>query len=107
MDNTAVSMEDLYKKMKHLGPNDLILDVRSKDEFRSGHIPGSRNIPHDQVRAHFEELKKYQRIFVHCQAGKRASIATADLHQLGLTNLICISNSGMGDWINAGYPIEK
>ena len=107
MNETQISMNDLFKKLDQLGPDEIVLDVRSADEFRSGHVPGSKNIPHEQVKSHAEELKRYAKIYVHCQAGKRAAMAVSELQKVGLSNLICIVASGMGDWIAAGYPTEK
>ena len=107
MANKNISMKDLHSKLDKLGPNDLILDVRGTDEYSSGHIQGSRNIPHDQVGSFSEELKKYKKIYLHCQAGGRAGRATQALEKLGLTNIACISDSGMADWIAAGYPVVK
>lgn len=100
-------MQDLKEKLGKLSADELILDVRSADEYRGGHVPGSRNIPHDQVGAHIAELKKYKHIYVHCQAGGRAGRASEALMNAGLTNVVCISSSGMGEWINMGYPVEK
>ncbi|MEO5968288.1 MAG: rhodanese-like domain-containing protein [Bdellovibrionia bacterium] len=107
MANTNISMKDLHSKLNSLGSKDLIVDVRSADEFGSGHIQGSRNIPHDQVGKHAEELKKYKTVYIHCQAGGRAGRACQALEKLGLTNLVCISDSGMGDWIASGFPVVK
>jgi sulfur dioxygenase len=107
MANTNISMKDLHSKLNSLGSNDLIVDVRSAEEYGSGHIQGSRNIPHDQVSNYAEDLKKYKTIYIHCQAGGRASRATQTLEKLGLTNIVCISNSGMGDWIKSGFPVVK
>jgi rhodanese-related sulfurtransferase len=104
---SQITMRDLHSKLGNLSSGEIILDVRSSDEFRAGHVPGSMNIPHDQVASHAERLKSYSKIYVHCQAGGRAGKAVEALSRLGLNNLICVSGSGMGDWISAGYPVEK
>ncbi|MFZ9595136.1 MAG: rhodanese-like domain-containing protein [Bdellovibrionia bacterium] len=102
----TLSMHDLHEKLSQLSADELILDVRRPDEFQTAHIRGARNIPHEQVAQFASDLKKYKKIYIHCQAGRRAQVATQTLSQLGLTNLACIGNSGMGDWIAAGYPTE-
>lgn len=104
---TQITMTELKPKADHLGTGEVILDVRGPDEYRAGHIAGSLNIPHDQVQGHAEELKKYKTIYVHCHAGKRAEIATQVLAQAGLKNLVCVANSGMKDWLSAGFPVVK
>ncbi|MDR3606642.1 MAG: rhodanese-like domain-containing protein [Oligoflexia bacterium] len=102
-----LSMGDLFKKLGKLGANELVLDVREPDEFRSGHVPGSRNIPLSQVAEHLDELRKYERVYIHCQRGGRAGKAADRLGQLGLKNIVCVGDSGMADWIAAGYPVER
>ncbi|MBI2711364.1 MAG: rhodanese-like domain-containing protein [Bdellovibrio sp.] len=102
-----ISMSDLNAKLKTLSAKEIILDVRSSEEYLDGHVPGSTNIPYDEVEGHFEDLKKLERVYIHCQAGKRAQIAAQTLVQKGLKNLVCVSQGGMGEWIEAGFPVEK
>jgi rhodanese-related sulfurtransferase len=102
-----VSMDDLYKSLAAVTQNDLILDVREPEEFQAGHVPGSRNIPLGTVHEHVQELTQYERVFVHCQRGGRAGKAGDVLSRLGLKNLVCVTGSGMADWIAAGYPVER
>jgi rhodanese-related sulfurtransferase len=105
MNPEQISMQQLYQKTQSLQKGEVILDVRSAEEFASGHVPGAINIPHDSVDAHVAELKKYARVYIHCQAGGRAGRAASRLSELGLTNLVCVSGGGMGDWLASGYPV--
>jgi rhodanese-related sulfurtransferase len=102
-----ISVEELHAKHFHLSPNELILDVRTRDEFSEGHIPKARNISHEDVSQHTAELKNFDRIYIHCHAGKRAQMAADALSKAGLSGLICIKDSGMAEWIQKGFPIEK
>ena len=102
-----ITMRDLKDRLESLGRDELILDVRSPEEFQAGHVPGSRNIPHDQVANFADRLRSYRRIYVHCQAGGRAGRAADILAKLGLNNIVCVSGSGMGDWMAAGFPVER
>ena len=102
-----VSMHDLNKLVGHLGNGEIVLDVRSPEEYADGHIAGAKNIPHDQVVSHADELKKYKKIYVHCMRGGRAGMAFEALKAKGLTNLVCISSGGMADWMSAGYPTKR
>ena len=54
----TLSMHELNESLKNLSPQDLILDVRTPEEFAEGHVPGAANIPVDQVIGHAGELKK-------------------------------------------------
>ncbi len=100
-------MEGIFALYKNLGSDELLLDVRTPEEFQEGHVPGSKNIPYDQVAAHIEELKKYSKIYIHCQLGGRAGRAAMELYHLGLRNLVCAADSGMKAWMLNGFPIEK
>jgi rhodanese-related sulfurtransferase len=103
-----ISMSQLHAKLGSLSSKDeVILDVRRPDEFAAGHVPGSRNIPHDQVAAYVDELRGYRHVYIHCRSGKRAQMAAATLQAAGLENLVCISGSGMEDWIASGFPTEQ
>jgi rhodanese-related sulfurtransferase len=44
-------------------------------------------------------------VYVHCRSGGRAGFAVKALQQAGLTNLVCIGNTGMLHWVAAGYTL--
>lgn len=102
-----ITMTQLHDRYESLAEDEVVLDVRGRDEFSAGHVPGSRNIPHEEVEKHVEELRKFSAVYIHCQAGRRAQIAFESLEKFGLKNLVCVAGSGMKDWLAAGYPVEK
>ena len=102
-----ISIDELNGKLAGLGDNDLILDVRSPEEFNSGHIMGARNEGHETVTGIVEELKSYGTVYVHCKMGGRATIASESLVAAGLNNVVCVGNGGMERWGQMGWPIEK
>ena len=66
----------------------ILLDVRTPDEYREGHIPGSRNVPLQSI----EQAKSVAKdsatpLFVYCYSGSRSSQATAILKRMGYTNV--------------------
>ncbi len=85
-----------------------IIDVRTADEFKDGHIKGAQNI--DIMAADFEtqltKLDKTQPTLVHCQAGGRSMRALKVFEKLGFKNLIHL-DEGFGGWEAAGKPVEK
>jgi rhodanese-related sulfurtransferase len=101
------TMQDLHERAGSLGANALMLDVRSPEEFAEGHIAGARNIPHETVASHANELKKREKVYVYCRTGRRAVAACEALKKAGLANLVCIGTTGMKHWLEAGYPVEK
>ena len=53
----------------------IILDVRSKGEYQSGHISGSMNIPVDSLASNLNKLKKDKPIITCCASGMRSASA--------------------------------
>jgi NADPH-dependent 2,4-dienoyl-CoA reductase/sulfur reductase-like enzyme/rhodanese-related sulfurtransferase len=60
-----------------------LLDVRTAQEFASGHIPGAVNIPVDELRSRLAELPRDRKITAYCQVGQRGYLATRILLQAG------------------------
>ena len=85
----------------------LILDVRTKKEFDSGHVPGAVNIPLRQVAGKLDELQKYSErgIIVYCESGGRSRRAIQALSDSGFKNLDQIDGD-MAAWRRAGLPVE-
>ena len=63
----------------------VIVDVRTADEFKSGHIKGALNIPVDQIPSHTEGLrKKGKPVITCCRTGSRSGIARTILTAAGI-----------------------
>ena len=94
----SVSMEEGLKIMSE-SSDYILLDVRSLDEFASGHIPGAVLYPHDNISEQTCETilpNKEQRIFVYCRSGRRSKIAAQKLIDLKYANIIEIG--GINDY---------
>ena len=63
--------------------NNLFIDVRSEDEYQSGHIDGAINIPLDKLRNHLKEIDKNKMLCINCQSALRSYIACRILSQYG------------------------
>lgn len=68
--------------------NELVLDVRSRNEWDQGHVEGAVHIPMGLLPARTSELPKNQRIAVHCQAGGRSPVAMSILLNAGFSDLV-------------------
>ena len=101
-----ISIDKLHDLTPGIGDGDLILDVRTPEEFSEGHIVGARNHDHETVSSIAGELKKYKNVYVHCKMGGRAQKAAADLEMAGLTNIVCVSQGGMHRWMEMGWETE-
>jgi len=68
-----------------LEQNAIIVDVRSEEEFNSGHIPGSVHIPLPNLKDHLQEIKKTNKpIITCCASGIRSSQAAKYLKIYGM-----------------------
>lgn len=102
----TITIPELHNASKTFSNTDLILDVRTPQEFAAGHIPKAKHIPFDQVMNHLPELKQYSALYVYCKMGGRAYAACEVLESMGIKNLICVDDGGYPDWLDAGYPTE-
>jgi len=86
----------------------MIVDVRSNQEFSSGHVPGAINIPVDQLASHLPELRRHDNaeIVVYCESGRRAGKAADMLSEDGFLNIRHLQGD-MKQWRNSGLPMES
>ena len=68
-----------------------LLDVRTRDEYQLGTIPGAINIPLDELRQHLNELPKDRPIAVFCAVGLRGHVASRILLQAGFAEVYNLS----------------
>ena len=80
------------------------IDVRSASEYANGTIPGSVNIPVDEMRERHLEINN-KKVIVNCQVGQRGHVATMLLRSLGYDakNL----DGGYLTWINSPAANSK
>lgn len=63
----------------------ILLDVRTEGEYQNGHIPGTVNIPLDELRNRLSELDREKILYVNCQSGLRSYLACRILSQNGFS----------------------
>ncbi len=73
----------------------ILLDIRTVEEYRDGHIESSINIPLDYIQNAASVIKdKNTPIFVHCLSGARSGQAVSVLKRMGYTNVTNIGGIG-------------
>lgn len=88
-------------------PNTLILDVRTTSEFESVHIPGSYNVPLDQLGEHLHAVAELEHpVVLVCLSGNRASTAHKQLTEAGKSHLRVLEG-GIGAWQTAGGDVVR
>ncbi len=85
-----------------------ILDVRSPEEFSTGHIQNAININWngDNFEEKVKIFDKTKPVFVNCQGGGRSKKAADRLFSLGFKTIYEL-NGGMNDWISNNLPTKK
>jgi rhodanese-related sulfurtransferase len=85
----------------------LVLDVRSAEEFASGHIVEARNIVLDKLADNLDAIKKYRdkAVIVCCESGARSSQATRLLKAQGYQNVYSLSG-GLAAWRQDNLPLS-
>ena len=105
---TDISQDALMQRIK-ADHAQLILDVRSPEEYKEGHIPGAINIPHDQMGARLAEISSHKNkdIVLYCRSGRRVGIAADILRSAGFNKLLHLDGD-MGGWqSNRSLPVVK
>jgi phage shock protein E len=79
-------------------PDTVVLDVRTSSEYQTGHVPGSKLIPVDEIENRLHEVPRdAPNLLVICQGGGRSAAACQFLSEKGYKNLMNIYD-GMGGW---------
>lgn len=96
--------EKLLKENKSV----VVLDVRTPDEFKGGHIKGAKNVDFNSAdfQKKLRSLDKKQPYLVHCASGGRSSKAREVMKGLGFESIYHLEG-GMKAWEKAGKPVVK
>ena len=109
--NTVIS----YQLMTAIEGKDLIdsgvaltiIDVRTPDEFTTGHLEGAVNsdIEGGQFSTYIATLDKTATYVLYCHSGRRAALAAQAMADAGFTDVHDIGS--IADWQAAGYPVVQ
>ena len=90
----------------------LLLDVREEGEFKAGHVPGAVNLPRGLLEFRIWKQLEFpskvdmsRKIYVQCQTGGRATLATKQLQDVGFTNVIAVIMN-FEEWQKKGNPLS-
>ena len=101
-ENGMISVEEVNEIVENYESYDnvYVLDVREVDEYESGHIKNSVNIPLGSLTT--IDYDKNAKIIVYCRSGNRSKTAKELLEKLGYTNVYDMG--GINNW---PYTIEQ
>jgi molybdopterin/thiamine biosynthesis adenylyltransferase/rhodanese-related sulfurtransferase len=84
-----------------------VVDVRERDEWDEGHIPGAVHVPRGSLESRIENLvpDRSRRVVVYCAGGSRSAFAAKTLAELGYDDVVSLAG-GFTDWKRNGFPFE-
>lgn len=103
-----MSLDELKARVDARDPDLLVLDVREREAYNAGHVPGARHLPRGQLelRVNDELPDPTMRILTVCEFGRVSTLAAATLRQIGFQRAIAL-DGGMKAWREAGYPLAS
>lgn len=104
----TVSQAELRAHLAKKDSDLVVLDVRTPEEFAAGHVPGARNVSHDQIAARLAELSglKDRQVVLYCRSGRRSALAGDVLQRAGFSKLLHLEGDWQG-WEAAQLPVER
>jgi rhodanese-related sulfurtransferase len=86
----------------------LVIDLRSKDLFDTGHIVDARNVPAAEIESQAEALKKWRdkNVITYCDTGANGAGAARTLTKLGFTKVFNL-HGGLNAWVKDNLPLTK
>ncbi len=97
----TVSLAEVADRLR--GNAATLLDVRHEGEWKSGHVPGTLNIPLGHLSRSLQAIPRARPVIVHCQTGARAAIGASLLQAAGFED-VSVFVGGYAEWIAAGQP---
>jgi sulfur-carrier protein adenylyltransferase/sulfurtransferase len=85
----------------------VFVDVRERDEWDEGHIPGATHVPRGFLESRVEKAVPDQStpVVVYCASGARSAFAAKTLEELGYDDVVSLAG-GFTDWKRNGFPTE-
>jgi glyoxylase-like metal-dependent hydrolase (beta-lactamase superfamily II)/rhodanese-related sulfurtransferase len=101
-----ISMAELKGRVAQGDLGLVLLDVREKDAYEAGHIPGAKHLPRGQLelRVNTELPDPTARILSVCEFGHISTLAAATLREMGFLRAAAL-DGGMKAWRDAGLPL--
>ena len=101
----GISAAGLHSQ-RESGAAPVVIDVRTPEEYASGHVPGAVNIPFDQVAERIAEIDAPHGVALYCMVGPRARKGEAALLGAGDEKVFHLEG-GLAAWQAAGLPVER
>jgi glyoxylase-like metal-dependent hydrolase (beta-lactamase superfamily II)/rhodanese-related sulfurtransferase len=102
-----MSLAELKTRIDSRADDLIILDVREREAYEAGHVPGARLLPRGQLelRASDDLPDPTRRILAYCEFGRISTLAAATLRQMGFQRAVAL-DGGIKGWRDGGYPLK-
>ena len=102
-----MSLVELKSRVEAAEDDLIVLDVRERDAYEAGHIPGARLLPRGQLelRVNQDLPDPTRRILACCELGYISTLAAATLRSMGFMRAVAL-DGGMKAWKEVGYPLN-
>ena len=86
----------------------VLVDLRSANQFKDGHIAGAKNLPGDQVAADPKAVEKLasKTVVLYCDDGATTAAAQRTLARAGAANVLSL-RGGLSAWRQENLPVVK
>jgi rhodanese-related sulfurtransferase len=101
----SISAAELHAR-RESGAAPVVIDVRTPEEYASGHIPGAVNVPFDQVAQRIDEIDAPHGVALYCMIGPRARKGESALLAAGYDKVFHLEG-GLAAWQAAELPVES
>ena len=103
-----MSLAELKARVEAADEDLIVLDVREREAYESGHIPGARLLPRGQLELRVNQAlpDPTRRILTCCELGQVSTLAAATLREMGFPHVVAL-DGGMKAWRVAAFPLNS
>jgi glyoxylase-like metal-dependent hydrolase (beta-lactamase superfamily II)/rhodanese-related sulfurtransferase len=98
-----LTVPELHERARELQ----ILDVRERDEWEEGHIPGSVFAPYHDIHGFPDGLDGERPVAVVCASGQRAAVGASLVQRHGARHVLHVVDGGVPQWVRNGWPVVR
>jgi glyoxylase-like metal-dependent hydrolase (beta-lactamase superfamily II) len=102
-----MSLSELRDRLDSSNSELRVLDVRERDAYEAGHVPGAMLLPRGQLELRVNDAlpDPTVRIVVCCEFGRISTLAASTLRTMGYLRAVALDD-GLQAWREAGYPVH-
>jgi rhodanese-related sulfurtransferase len=103
-----MSLAELRTRAEAADGDLIVLDVRERDAYEGGHIPGAQLLPRGQLELRVNQAlpDPTRRVLAYCELGLISTLAAKTLREMGFQRAVAL-DGGMKAWREAGYAVKS